>query len=922
MDEKDWLQLRGLFDKVYDLPSDRWRPELERTTEDPTLVEQVLSLLQAQTVQMRRAGASVDTVLARAADTEIAVGDQLGSWRLTERVGEGGMGTVFLARRADELYEQQVAIKLLHGLPDPAVAQRLADERKILAGMQHPNIARLYDGGTTPQGHPYLVMEYVEGLRLDEYCAQRQPGLSARLRLFVRICRAVQAAHAKLVVHCDLKPGNVLVRDDGEPMLLDFGIARLVGGAGEADRSRFCTPGYASPEMIEGGAVDVASDVFSLGVMLVELASARPLRRQAPDAGREVPMPSAWATPECAWRRRLRGDLDAIAARACALDPAGRYASVEAMADDIERHLARLPVRARNGSRLYRTGRLLRRRWTEASAAALVMVLTLGFMVWLVEANARAKEEQAVANQVTDFLVAAFQAADPRQRGMDETEVSAREVLDAGAARIETELANAPAQLARLRMTLGLAYQNMGATREAETLLRQAAEGMLDPRVNRPVEAAAALADLSVELSNGRRGEEALEAAEDALALLEGRGLEGPRAHALNSLGLALMRLQRYDEAEVAFEQSLEIRERIPREATPGGVATLKQNLGLLYSTKGEYALAEAVLREALELKRREERSKSDYRNTLEALGYAVVQQGRLQEAVSLRQENLDLAYELYGENSARTAGAHNEIASLYQDLDQYGLSATHYARALELIERMEGAQSVSHAIYTNNFATLEEMRGDLQAAERLYRQSWSARREALGADAPASLRAESNLGRLLMRMGRIEEAEPLISRPIQVWSQALAPDAPDMLISHLGLAEWYMRAGQFDRARALLERVVPESGWSSPRLALRHRTLWAELAQRSGDMPRAVDLWREVVAATAEQNGPESISTARTRVSLAESLLGVGDVVDAERQMVLAEPAIRDLLLPEAEFTRRMEQVLHAVARPGGQGG
>ena len=915
MDKIDWQELRGLFDMVCDLPPQQWRPELERTTGDPDLVERVMSLLEAQTLPMREAGASVARVLSQAADTEVRVGDTLGPWRLVERIGAGGMGTVFLAERADGLYEQRVAVKLLHGLCDPAVARRLAEERRILAGLQHPNIARLCDGGTTPAGHPYLVMDHVQGQRLDEYCATHRPGLAARLRLFASICRAVQAAHARLVVHCDLKPGNVIVNGDGEPVLLDFGIARVLGTTGEGDRGRYCTPGYASPEMLQGGVVDVASDVYSLGVMFVELVADRRLGRDAADAGQAVPAPSRWAGPDCGWRRRLRGDLDAIAARACAPDPALRYGSVEAMADDIERHRARLPVRARGGSRLYRAGRLLLRNRTEAAAATLVVALTLGFVAWLLQANTQAREQEAVATQVTEFLVSTFQAANPRQRGMDEAEVSAREVLDAAALRIESELADAPAQLATLRMALGLAYQNMGAASQAEALLRQAAEGMLDPRVDRPVEAAAALSALSVELGNDRRGEEALEAAQRALALLAGRGLEGPRADALNSLGLALMRLQRHDESGAAFAESLALRERLPPEATRGGVVSVKQNMALLHSAKGEHARAEELLREVLALKRAEGRSKSEYSNSLQALGTAVVQQGRLEEAAGLLRENLDLAYEVYGERSTRTADAHNELASVYQDLDRYALSAEHYARALELIGGMQGAPGMSHAVFTNNFATLQESRGDLGDAERLYRESWAIRRDVIGPDGGSSLRAESNLGRLLMRMGRLDEARPLLERPIEVWSRTLAPDAPDMLISRLGLAEWHLRAGGFERARALLEEVVPESGWTSPRLELRHQALLAELAQRTGDRAGAVEQWRAVIEARSARSGPGAVSTAKARVWLAESLLAEGDVAGARAELVLAEPAIREALLPGSEFPRRLDVALDALA-------
>ncbi|MBO9715702.1 MAG: serine/threonine protein kinase, partial [Pseudoxanthomonas sp.] len=294
------------------------------------------------------------------------------------------------------------------------------EQGQHLAGLQHPNIARLYDGGTTAAGMPYLVMEFVDGQPLDAYCQDQALDLRQRLALFVRVCRVVQAAHARLVVHCDLKPGNVLVRADGEPVLLDFGIARLLDGAGQGERTAYCTPAYAAPETLAGQPVGVASDVFGLGVILVELVAARRLEREADDRLQPLVAPSRWAEADCAWRRRLHGDLDAIAARACALEPERRYPSVEALADDVQRYLDHRVVVARQGGRLYRFGRGLRRHWQAAAVASLVLGLSGAFVWRLGEERSRAQEEAQVAEQVGQFMLRAFKAADPRERGKGE----------------------------------------------------------------------------------------------------------------------------------------------------------------------------------------------------------------------------------------------------------------------------------------------------------------------------------------------------------------------------------------------------------------------------------------------------------------------------------------------------------------------
>src|SRR5690606_2952448 len=362
------------------------------------------------TASLDRALRPLGELMAALPETELQVGDRLGQWQLVERLASGGMGTVFVAERVDGLFRQRVAIKLLRGVgSDPGIAGRMAEERRILAGLGHPGIARLFDGGTTPSGHPYLVMEYIDGPPLDAHCRHHGLGLHERLQLFLRVCRAVQAAHQRLVVHCDLKPSNILVRDEVAPVLLDFGIARVLGqGQGGDDPSAFCTPAYASPEQLAGASVDVTSDVFSLGVLLVELMARRTTGRGIDDRDRPVPLPSVLAQDDPGWARALRGDLDAITAKACALDPAQRYPTVEAFAGDIERHLAHRPVTARAATPGYRAGRWLRRHWRLAAIGVMVATLVAVF-VWRVGTERdRAEREAREAQLVSDFLVDAF----------------------------------------------------------------------------------------------------------------------------------------------------------------------------------------------------------------------------------------------------------------------------------------------------------------------------------------------------------------------------------------------------------------------------------------------------------------------------------------------------------------------------------
>ena len=328
-----FARVKSLFDAVADLPDEATcRAALAALGAADDDVAQVLALVAKDRAAITHFSAPLATVVAGAAAPELKAGERLGAWRLTMALGQGGMGQVFLAERADGLYEQRAAIKLLRGFAGEVARAQLARERRILAGLNHPHIARLLDGGSTPLGRPYLVLEYVEGQRIDEWCAHRALPLAGRLALFDQVCQAVAHAHRQLVVHCDIKPGNVLIGADGRAMLLDFGIAQLQGREGNDTVS--LTPRYASPEQLAGQPATATSDVYSLGRLLDELLAA------VPDGARRADE----------WR--------ALVARATLSDPALRYGTVDALRDDLRRFEAHLPLRALPDRTAYRVRKL------------------------------------------------------------------------------------------------------------------------------------------------------------------------------------------------------------------------------------------------------------------------------------------------------------------------------------------------------------------------------------------------------------------------------------------------------------------------------------------------------------------------------------------------------------------------------------
>ncbi|MEM7198834.1 MAG: serine/threonine-protein kinase [Planctomycetota bacterium] len=408
---EQWRRAEAIFVDAQERQGAARRAFLDQACgDDAALRQEVESLLDAD----EATGAFLDEPLRASPsvlDEPLPIGAQVGRYRLLELLGEGGMGQVFLAERADGAYEQQVALKLIK--PDMAIEtlrQRFRQERQALAQLQHPGIARILDGGETDDGWPYLVMEYVDGLPIDRDCAQRQRSLDERLSMFRRICDAVHAAHRNLIVHRDLKPSNILVTAAGAPVLLDFGIAKLL--AQDHNRpditrtgGRPMTPRWASPEQVMGDPTTTAMDVYSLGAILYFLLAGAPPYHDAPEAAitqavlRGAPPPPSAVAADPARRRRVSGDLDAIVARALHRDPQQRYATVEHLADDLLRHLGSLPVQARPATLAYRTRCYLRRNRVLVGAGVLTAASLAGGLAlsWMQYRRAFAAEAQARA---------------------------------------------------------------------------------------------------------------------------------------------------------------------------------------------------------------------------------------------------------------------------------------------------------------------------------------------------------------------------------------------------------------------------------------------------------------------------------------------------------------------------------------------
>lgn len=863
---RHWNSVKQIFIEASGLAAAERAGYLERACgADKELYEEVRSLLEAcdTTGVLDHSIDHLRLSAVSAVKTGQMEGREIGNYRITRELGHGGMGSVYLAERADGEFVQRVALKLLHNpLASESQVRRFRSERQILATLEHENIARLLDGGMTEQGLPYYVMELADGMPVDEYCDKQQMTVEERLELFQDVCKAVQHAHRNLVVHRDLKPSNIFVTNGGRVKLLDFGIAKVLGNGGTVLTQGALTrpgllpltPSYASPEQIRGETITTASDIYQLGVVLYELLSGyRPykIEGQSPAEmekticettpvrpGKRLSQSSLTREPEsgeirriCRSRRtglrqlrkQLHGDAGTIVMKAMHREPDRRYESADQLGEDIRRYLNNKPVKAHPDSRLYRTRKFLRRNPVEIVATVLVAVLLAAYLITTTWQSRRteaaleqAQMEAEKSAQVVEFMLGIFEAGDPLDTPGDH--VTARELMERGleeANRLDSQ----PELQANMFNVIGRVYTSLGRYKDAAEILERA-----------------------VEIKRSFTGDEGTET-----------------ARYMNDLAVALTRLGNYGDAYSVYRESL---------------AILTEQYGEIHP---------------------------EVANTMSLMG-SWVPVTDIDSATELRQKVLGIRKAIYGEDHVLTADAYmkvgaimraraaplaaidafgraleirrNEFGHLHPDVaesmifiaDVYRLynldrdkAAELYRDALAIQDETLGERHYSRLHGLTGYATLLSENGNHSMAEELLQENLSIRREIYGDDHPSTAAGYGQLAIGYKRMGNFEKAELCYRKSLELWEKIVGPDHVSTAGAMAGLGNVLVELQKYGEAEILFKQAlqIQRNHYNENNEALVLGALGGLYLKR-GDTDMAEDLYRQAIN-LYENTGAES---------------------------------------------------------------
>ncbi len=770
MDKNTWSDLKTIFYKAYELTESERETFLNENCSDPELKKEVLSLLSAHDKSEKFMESAHLLNQSEKENSAFFIGKFFGRYKVEKLIAQGGMGLVYLGFRDDEV-KQKAAIKIINpGAASSTVIKRFQNERQTLANLNHPNISRLLDGGITDDGIQFLVMEYIEGIPIDEYCDNHKLNIKERLNLFLKVASVVQYAHHNLVVHRDLKPNNILVTQDGEPKLLDFGIAKFLTPEGEANEMLThkgvwnLTPEYASPEQVKGEAITTASDVYSLGIILYKLLTGHsPYKIKSilqSDISKVVTQTEPAKPSEIIYQtiekksdeeiiiinpesvsstregnidklhKKLAGDLDNIISMSIRKEPERRYSSIEHFAEDIKRYLNDLPVAAHKDSFTYRAKKFVKRNKTAVIPAAIIFVLInagLAGILWQGHLAAKerdiAKLEADKSNRIKSFLLEMISAPDPKQEG---SEVKVIDVLNKASGKLEFELAELPQLEAEIRTLLGNTYQNLGI----------------------------------------------------------------------------------YSSAEAEMNKALEINKKLFGERSKETAMSLK-NLGLVYHYEGDFEKSEKFYSTSLEMLRTVESAPTFERALLlDAIGSLMTDKGEYEQAEEITREALIIGESIKGPEDTDVAQIKNNLATSLNYLDKLDEADSLYREALRVFRKHYGNYHIQVSRVINNLAFISIFKKEHEKAIPLLEEALNIKIKVLGQDHPDLILAYSNVGSTYHNIGVYDKAEKFMKASVDVGLKNYDEDNVNLSRSYM----WYGRAlegnGKFEEGISYLKRA------------------------------------------------------------------------------------------------------------------
>lgn len=856
MVNQNWKKIKQIFSDALEIEaSGRQKFVEEACSDDKQLLDEVQSLLAAHETHgpLDKSPEKLKQALYTQFESRQINQKKIGSYKIIDELGHGGMGSVYLAERDDGQYKQEVALKLLRtGFTSETQNQRFLAERQILASLTHKNIARLLDGGITEHGQPWFAMEYVEGLPIDEYCDKNHLTVKERLRLFKDVCNAVQFAHQKLIVHRDLKPSNIFVEEDGTVKLLDFGIAKALK-PGEILSELVAvtktgllplTPAYASPEQIRGESITTSSDIYQLGVMLYELLAGitpynvsgrspseieqiicetNPTRPST--AVLTIPDDESGKTPEQVstvrqtdpeqLQRLLRGELDIIVLKAMHKESERRYESAGHFASDINNYLQGKPVSAHPDSYLYRGQKFIKRHKIGVASTAIIILLIIGYAVTITYHSQRtqialeqAEQETEKAEQVTEFMMDMFEASDPSE-SLGEN-VTARQLLESGIAQAE-QLQEQPEIQAQMLDLTGRVYMNLGEYEKAEDLLTKAfhlRENHFTPPHN---DIAESHHNLGILYWNKAQYTEAEHYLRDALQME--RELYGERhesvANTMTSLAIVLKELRQFEEAEPYYRQALAMDRKIFGEEHES-VAYDLNNFGNFLESQGEYSDARDYYLESLVLYRELfGNNHPRVAGALTNLGRVSDRLGEVEQAVDYHRKALQIRRNVFDEQHPDIAESLYHLGTALLDIEEYDESEDKLKQSLTIQQSVLDSLHPDISQTLNSLGILMGRTENYEASAHYYRESLKLQQSRLGETHSEAGLTMNNLGLALIRQEKYTEAMQYLEQSLHVLLQNFDDDHPMITYPLLGLAHIHLDTDDPEEAEPLLRRSL-----------------------------------------------------------------------------------------------------------------